>query len=165
MVKEVQLQQLIEKEKRKLKLGEIRDNPEYNDGIREDIRTRITKLNDELKTRQESISLLKGRLTNQITSFKETIAEVFDKDVSLADKIQTLFWEQIITIASILTAIGMAISLLVEALLPDRGGGSVCGTRGGTARKPLPNYEKGLKGWLRNKLPGVPKKRQTFDLM
>ena len=60
---------------------------------------------------------------NQITSFKEMIVNVLDKDTSLAEKIRTLFREQGITIASILTAIGMAISVLVEALLP--GGGVV----------------------------------------
>ena len=42
------------------------------------------KWNDELKVRQESISLLKGRLKNQITSFKETIAKELEKDTSLA---------------------------------------------------------------------------------
>ena len=75
-------------------------------------------MNDELKVRQESIDLLKGRLKNQITSFEEIIAKVLDKDTSLAEKIGTLFREQGITIASILTAIGMAIGVLVEALLP-----------------------------------------------
>ena len=79
-------------------------------------------MNDELKVRQESIDLLKGKLTNQITSFCETITKVLDKDTSLAEKIQTLFREQGIMIASILTAIGMAISVLVEALIPGGGG-------------------------------------------
>ena len=54
-------------------------------------------------------------------SFKETIAKVLDKDTSLGEKIRTLFREQGITIASILTAIGMAIGVLVEALLPCSG--------------------------------------------
>ena len=90
--------------------------------MREDITKRIEALNDELVTRQESIDLLKGRLKNQITSFKETIAKVLDKDFSLDEKIQTLFREQGITIASILTAIGMAIRVLVEALLPGSWG-------------------------------------------
>ena len=47
---------------------------------------------------------------------------MLDKDTSLAEKIRTLFREQGITIASILTAIGMAIRALVEALLPGGGG-------------------------------------------
>ena len=51
-------------------------------------------------------------------SFKEMIATVLDSNTSLAEKIRTLFREQGITIASILTAIGMAIGVRVEALLP-----------------------------------------------
>ena len=82
----------------------------------EDISKRIDNLNDELATRQESIDILKGRLKSHIMSFKETIAKVLDKDTSLAEKIRTLFREQGITIASILTAIGMAIGVLVEAM-------------------------------------------------
>ena len=50
--------------------------------MKEGITKRIDTLNDELATRQESIDLLKGRLKSQITSFKETIAEVLDKDTS-----------------------------------------------------------------------------------
>ena len=101
-----------------------------------------------MKVRQESIDLLKGRLRNQITSFKETIAEVLDKDTSLGEKIRTLFREQGITIASILTAVGMAIGVLVEALLP--GGGAAAASGG-----PPPKDEKGLKGWIRNKLKAL----------
>ena len=70
--------------------------------MREDITKRINDLNNELKVRQESIDLLKGRLKNQITSFRKTIAKVLDKDTSLGEKIKTLFREQGITIASIL---------------------------------------------------------------
>ena len=55
--------------------------------MKEDITKRIDDLNEDLKVRQESIDLLKGRLKNQITSFKETISKVLDKDTSLAEKI------------------------------------------------------------------------------
>ena len=90
--------------------------------MEEGITKRIKALNDKLATRQESIDLLKGRLKNQITSFHETIAKVLDKDTSLGEKIRTLFREQGIMIASILTAIMMAIRVLIEALLPGSGG-------------------------------------------
>ena len=113
--------------------------------MRKDITKQIDDLNDELKVRQESIDLLKGRLKSQITSFKETIAKVLDKDTSLGEKIRTLFREQGITIASILTAIGMAIGVLVEALLP---GGAATASGGGEP----PKDEKGLKEWVRSKL-------------
>ena len=102
-----------------------------------------------MKVRQESIDLLKGRLKNQITSFKETIAKVLDSNTSLGEKIRTLFREQGITIASILTAIGMAIGVLVEALLPSGGSGAVAS--GGEP----PKDESGLKEWIRNKLKAL----------
>ena len=82
-------------------------------------------------------------------SFRETIAKVLDKDTSLGEKIRTLFREQGITIASILTAIESAIGVLVEALLP---GGAAVASGGG---EPPPKDEKGLKGWIRNKLKAL----------
>ena len=137
--------------KERQKVEEFREYPGvYDDAMREDITKRIDALNDELATRQESIDLLKGRLKNQIMSFKETIAKVLDKDTSLGEKIRTLFREQGITIASILTAIGMAIGVLVEALLPGDGGASVASGGG----EP-PKDEKGSKGWIRNKLKAL----------
>ena len=103
-----------------------------------------------MKVRQESIDLLKGRLKNQITSFKETIAKVLDRNTSSSEKIRTLFREQGITIASILTAIGMAIRVLVEALLPG-GGGAAVASGGGEP----PKDEASLKEWIRNKLKAL----------
>ena len=73
---------------------------------------------------------------------------MLDKDTSLGEKIRTLFREQGITIASILTAIRMAIGVLAEALL--LGGGATTASGGGG--EPPPKDEKGLKGWIRNKL-------------
>ena len=116
--------------------------------MREDITKPIDALNDELATKQESIDLLKGRLKSQITSFKETITKVLDKDTLLGEKIRTLFREQGIMIASILTAIGMAIGELVEALLPGGGGAAASGG-------PPPKDESGLKEWVRSKLKAL----------
>ena len=148
VARKVELEEYIAKKRRKLE--EFREYPgKYDDAMKEDITKQIDALNDELVTRQESIDLLKGRLKNQITSFHETIAKVLDKDTSLGEKIRTLFREQGITIASILMAIGMAIGVLVEALLP----GSAATASGGG--EPPPKNEKGLKGWVRNKLKAL----------
>ena len=73
-----------------------------------------------------------------------------DKDTSLAEKIRTLFREQGIMIASILTAIGMAIGVLVESLLRGGRGGTVA-----SGGEPPPKDEAGLKEWLRNKLKAL----------
>ena len=53
-------------------------------------------------------------------------------------------------IASILTAIRMAIGVLVEALLPGGGGA----TTSGGGDEP-PKDEKGLKEWIKNKLKAL----------
>ena len=149
VAKKVQLEERIAKEHSKLE--EFREYPGvYDDAMREDITKQIDNLNEDLTVRQESIRLLKGRLKSQITSFKETIAKVLDSNTSLAGKIRTLFREQGITIASILTAIGMAIGVLVEALLP--GGGGAAASGGG---EPPPKDEKRLKEWIRNKLKAL----------
>ena len=66
----------------------------------------------------------------------------------MAEKFRTLFREQEITIASILTAI----RVLVEALLPG-GGGTATASRGGG--EPPPKGEASLKEWIRNKLKAL----------
>ena len=82
VAKKVELEEHVTKERRKLE--EFREYPGvYDDAMKEDITKRIDALNDVLATRQESIDLLKGRLRNQITSFRETIAKGLDKDTSL----------------------------------------------------------------------------------
>ena len=54
-------------------------------------------------------------------------------------------------IASILTAVGMAIGVLVEALLP--GGGGAAAISGGG--EPPPKDERGLKEWIKSKLKAL----------
>ena len=145
--KKVELEQHIEREK--TKLSQIVNNPEYDDGIRDDIRNRIERLNEDLKVRQESIDLLKGRSKNQITSFRETIAKVLDKDATLGERIRTLFREQGITIFSILTAIGMAVGVLVEALVPGSTATTIKDSHGGG------DTPGSAKEWIRNKLKAL----------
>ena len=149
VAKKVELEEHITKENRKLE--EFRKYPkEYDDAMREIITKRTDDLNEDLKVRQESINILKGRLKNQIMSFRETIFKVLDQDTSLAEKIRTLFREQGITIASILMAIRMAIGVVIEALLPGSGGAVASG--GG---EPPSKDERGLKEWVRNKLKAL----------
>ena len=148
VAKKVELEEHITKERQKLE--EFREYPgEYDDAMKEDITKPIDALNDELAIRQESIDTLKGRLKSQITSFRETIAKALDKDTSLGEKIRTLFREQGITIASILTAIRMAFGVLVEALLPGSGGATAAS--GG----PSPKDEKVPQEWVRNELKSI----------
>ena len=149
--KKVEIEQKLRQEYHKLEY--VREHSEYDEGIHKDIRSRIERYNEDLKVREESIDLLKGRLKNQITSFKETIAKVIkDRDATLGERIRTLFREQGITIFSILTAIGMAIRVLVEAVLPGSTVTKAVGGEGGGDDKDNPGS---AKEWIRNKLKAL----------
>ena len=107
VAKKFELSEHIDRERRKL--AKIENDSSYTDDQREEIRERIRGLNDELNIRQESIGLLKGRLSNQITAVKETIAKVLDRLHFLGQENHAFYFvSKGITIASILTAIGMA---------------------------------------------------------
>ena len=107
------------------KLNEIQ-GPTYSDDLRNRIEDKIKKLRGELTERNKEIDVLKGEASKQINQIKESIAKFLDRETgTLGERIRTLFKEQGITIVSILTAVGMAIGVLVEALL---GGPSVSAT-------------------------------------
>ena len=105
------------------KLNEIQD-PTYSDDQRDMIEGRIKRLRDELNERNKEIDILKGEASKQINQIKESITKFLGKEMgTLGGRIRTLFKEQGITIVSILTAICMAIGVLIGALL---GGGLWC---------------------------------------
>ena len=89
----------------------------YSDEQREEVRARLQRFQDEQKAINDQIPILKGRYSNQIYQIRESIMKFLDKETStLGERIRTLFKEQGLTIVSILTAIGMAIGVLIEAL-------------------------------------------------
>ena len=116
------------------------------------IERRIKRLRDELNERNEEIDILKGEASKQINQIRGSITKFLDKETgTLGERIRTLFKEQGITIVSILTAVGMAIGVLVEALL---GGPSVSTTTSTSGSTSNGNTRKGggAKEWIRNKL-------------
>ena len=99
------------------KLSDVQD-PTYSDDQRDMIEDRIKRLRAELDERNKEIDILKGEASKQINQIKESITKFLDKETgTLGERIRTLFKEQGITIVSILTAVGMAIGVLIEALL------------------------------------------------
>ena len=74
-----------------------------------------------------------------------------DKETrTLGERIRTLFREQGVTIASILTAIGMAIGVLIEALL---GGSTTTITSGSTSGGD--GKGGGAREWIKNRLKAL----------
>ena len=134
------------------KLNEIQD-PAYSDDQRNVIEDRIRKLRGELTERSKEIDILKGEASKQINQIRESITKFLDKEMgTLGDRIRTLFKEQGIMIVSILTAVGMAIGVLIEALL---GGPSVPTTTSSGGTSGGDGKGSGAREWIKNKLKAL----------
>ena len=106
----------IDRENRKLE--EMANDETYSDEQGEEVRARLQRFQDEQKAINDQICILKGRYSNQIYQIRESIMKFLDKETgTLGERIRTLFKEQGITIISILTALGMTLGVLIEALL------------------------------------------------
>ena len=148
IAKRIDLEGRIKHEERKL--NEIQD-PKYSDNQRDMIEGRINKLRGELTERNKEIDILKGEASKQINQIRESITKFLDKETgTLGERIRTLFKEQGITIVSILTAVGMAIGVLIEALLggPSASAPKSGGTSGGDKKG-------GAREWIKNKLKAL----------
>ena len=140
----------INKENRKLE--EMANDETYSDEQREEVRVRLQRFQDEQKGINEQIRILKGRYSNQIYQIRESIMKFLDKETgTLGERIRTLFKEQGITIVSILTALGMTLGVLIEALL---GGPSTTSTP--TSQSTTTSDKKdGAREWIKNKLKAL----------
>ena len=149
IAKRIDLEGRIKHEERKL--NEIQD-PKYSDDQRDMIEGRINKLRGELTERNKEIDILKGEASKQINQIRGSITKFLDKETgTLGERIRTLFKEQGITIVSILTAVGMAIGVLIEALL---GGPSTTSTS--TPQSTTTSDKKGgARDWIKNKLKAL----------
>ena len=150
IAKSVAKQVDIDKENRKLE--EMANDETYSNEQREEVRVRLRRFQDEQKAISDQIRILKGRYSNQIYQIRESIMKFLDKETgTLGERIRTLFKEQGITIVSILTALGMTLGVLIEALL---GGPSTTSTP--TLQSTTTSDEKGgAREWIKNKLKAL----------
>ena len=139
----------IDRENRKLE--EMENDETYSDEQREEVRARLQRFQDEQKAINDQIRILKGRYSNQIYQIRESIMKFLDKEMgTLGERIRTLFKEQGITIVSILTALGMTLGVLIEALL----GGPSMSTP--TSQSTTTSDKKGgAREWIKNKLKAL----------
>ena len=139
----------IDRENRKFE--EMANDEMYSEEQREEVRARLQRFQDEQKAISNQIRILKGQYSNQIYQIRESIMKFLDKETgTLGKRIRTLFKEQGITIVSILTAVGMAIGVLIEALL----GGPSMSTP--TSRSTTTSDKKGgSREWIKNKLKAL----------
>ena len=109
-----ELDKHIEYEKQKL--ADMDDDPRLPREIKERTEKRLKDLQIERDARLEVLSTNRKELSSQISRIRETIRTILNEDTTLVERLKTLFREQGITIASVLTAIGMSISTIVLAL-------------------------------------------------
>ena len=134
----------LAKENTKLEQAKA-DNDEFQI---ERISSRIKELESERSARLEVINVNKDKLRSQVNRIKETINKVLKEDTTLGERIRTLFREQGITIVSVLTAFGMIIGVIVEAIIPT-------GTT--STPKPPPKDGSGVKDWAKKQLSNLGK--------
>ena len=131
----------IEREKNKLVQA---DDENLDTQVKQRIESRLQDLNAERAARLEVLSENREQLRSQVSRIRETINRILHEDTTLAERIRTLFREQGITIASILTAFGFVISTIVLA---------VTGT-GGSSPSPNPpsGSDSDAKTWIKKQL-------------
>ena len=115
------------------------------------IAKRLRNLQDERTARLEAASATRAALRSQISRIRETLHRILHEDKTLGERIRTLFREQGITIASILTAIGMTISIIILALTGGSGGGVA-------PPQPIPEPppgKGGVKEWIKKQLQSL----------
>ena len=145
----------VDIDKENQKLEEMTNDETYSDEQREEVQARLQRFQDEQKAINDQIRILKGRYSNQIYQIRESIMKFLAKETgTLGERIGTLFKEQGITIISILTALGMALGVLIEALL----GGSSASTptsQSTTTSDKQPKVKDGAREWIKNKLKAL----------
>ena len=141
----------VDIDKENQKLEEMANDETYSDEQREEVRARLQRFQDEQKAINEEIRILKGRYSNQIYQIRESIMKFLDKETgTLGERIRTLFKEQGITIVSILTALGMAPGVLIEALL-----GHPNASTPTSQSITISDKKGGAREWIKNKLKAL----------
>ena len=141
--KEISLQQLIEGYRKDLERPGTTERADQ-------IEREIQKSEDQLRATEDSIGALNQESRSQIRQIRDSLLRVLDKNTTLAERVRALFRVQGVTIVSILTAIGMAISTLVLALT---GGGAAVAP---VTPTPTPPADKaGLREWAKKHLQAL----------
>eukprot|EP00745_Piridium_sociabile_P030729 TRINITY_DN50_c0_g3_i1.p2 TRINITY_DN50_c0_g3~~TRINITY_DN50_c0_g3_i1.p2 ORF type:complete len:398 (-),score=16.42 TRINITY_DN50_c0_g3_i1:273-1466(-) len=136
-----ELDELINKEKQNLVDA---DDANLGQDVKDRIQQRLRDLQQERAVRLEVLSTNREQLRSQVSRIRETINRILYENTTLAERIRTLFREQGITIASVLTAIGFAISTVVLAVT---GGGQTLPTP-----PPSPPSPSSAQAWFKKQL-------------
>ena len=171
---------ISDREVKKARVKELKDETSkvaYDDGevqFDENLREKqkeIKTLEDEIKVLDSEIREYDGKFRSQFQRIKQTIDKMLNEDMTLGERIQTLFREQGITIASVITALGLAIGMIVESILstaksivnptpspkptPKPDPKPDPKPKPDPRPDPTPKPEPGIKGWIKQQLQKI----------
>jgi hypothetical protein len=103
---------------------------------------RISRLEEELQRLREqrdahiaAIASIRGNLRSEVIRIRDTLDKVLNTDRTLGERLRTIFTELVITIASLVAAIGAILAAVITALT---GGGAAPMATGGGPTEPTP---------------------------
>ena len=137
-------------EHKKGRLRDMLNDPSYTDEQRDEVKKSLRVLKDEHSVRLEIATQNKEALSTQFARIKQTLEKIADGDTSLKERIKILWREQGVTLISVLTAVGMAISTIFLAIK------NAFGIRGNSGtKKPPSNDPNTVKNWVKGKLKAL----------
>ena len=89
---------------------------QFSEDLREKQRE-IKTLEEEIETLDSVIREYDDKFRGQFERIKQTIDKMLNQDMTLGERIQTLFREQGLTITSVITALGLAIGMIINSIL------------------------------------------------
>ena len=130
----------------------------------EETRREIETLEEKVKLLDGEIREYDGKFRSQFERIKQTIDKMLNEDMTLGERVRTLFREQGITIVSVITAIGMAIGTLISSIIAGiRGAASAVqpgptpDPKPGPKPGPKPRPKPDIKGWTKEQLKNIAK--------
>ena len=138
-----------------------------DDSIQREKQEEIKTLEEEIEALNSKIREYDGKFRSQFQRIKQTIDKMLNQDMTLGERIQTLFREQGITITSVIPALGLAIGMIVNSILsaaksivPPAPTPTPKPTPPAPTPKPEPTPEPpkpepGIKGWIKEQLRNI----------
>ena len=136
---------------------------QFSEDLREKQRE-IKTLEEEIETLDSVIQEYDDKFRGQFERIKQTIDKMLNQDMTLGERIQTLFREQGITIASVITALGLAIGMIINSILSAAKSIVPPAPPAPTPKPtppapkpepPAPTPEPGIKGWIKEQLRNI----------
>ena len=152
--------QIGEREAKKARVRELK----ADETPTEETRKQIERLEEQIKLLDREIREYDGKFRSQFGRIKQTIDKMLNEDMTLGERVRTLFREQGITIVSVITAIGFVIGTIIGSIIAGtRKAASAIipepkpGPKPGPTPGPSPTPEPGIKGWFKTQLQNIAK--------